>query len=302
MKVAVIGAGAVGMLVAAYLKKEALDVTILTRGEKLSRELTEKGVTLTVGDISSTVEMKAEKFVAKDIHTYDLIFLAVKQYHLPELMSELNVLEESKLPAFVFLQNGMGHLTLLKEFKGLTSYIGIVEHGVLKRSPYEVVHTGIGQIKFGVYSGQVDVLEKLTALIHNVNFKMEIASEWLDIMTRKLVVNACINPLTALFRVENGKLRENPYFLKLMRYLFDEATETLEYMEKDLLWEEVLRICLATGKNRSSMLRDIESYNPTEIEAISGYVLANRKIDLPYTTFVYESIKGIEREGEGVCE
>src|SRR5690606_69523 len=103
----------------------------------------------------------------------------------------------------------------------------------------------------------------------------------------KLVANAVINPLTAIFQVTNGTLLTNDYLFKLMRNLFHETVRVLE-LEEQKLWDYVVTICKQTAKNQSSMLRDIQAKRRTEIDAISGYIIERAKeqgINVPYTIF-----------------
>jgi 2-dehydropantoate 2-reductase len=120
-------------------------------------------------------------------------------------------------------------------------------------------------------------------------------------LSEKLLVNAAINPVTALFKVENGMLLENPHYLNMMEFLFEESIQVLGLQkQKERLLEDLYRVCRNTKNNRSSMLRDIDSGRKTEIDSISGYILRLGKqkgIDTSKTRMMYESIKGIEWEG-----
>ncbi|MGI0156698.1 MAG: ketopantoate reductase family protein, partial [Thermoplasmata archaeon] len=109
---------------------------------------------------------------------------------------------------------------------------------------------------------------------------------------RKALVNAAINPVTALHGVPNGRLRETPY-REESRVLLREAQRAAEASgfrfsdsEADADLDRVVR---ASAQNRSSMLQDRERGRPTEIDAISGALLraaSAHGIDLPATRAV----------------
>src|SRR5699024_8556284 len=115
-------------------------------------------------------------------------------------------------------------------------------------------------------------------------------------LQRKLVINAVINPLTALFRVTNGQLITNPYFKKIMNELYDEIILCLPKIKEVVTISDVEHICQATHTNQSSMLKDIIHQRPTEVEAILGYIrnkAREKQLNLPLTHFLYDSIKGL---------
>jgi len=114
---------------------------------------------------------------------------------------------------------------------------------------------------------------------------------------RKALVNAAINPVTALHRVPNGRLRESPYREEASALLREaqRAAAAAGYAFSDAEADRELdRVVRATAENRSSMLQDRERGRPTEIEAISGEVLATAAahgLDLPRTRAVVEQLR-----------
>ena len=109
---------------------------------------------------------------------------------------------------------------------------------------------------------------------------------------RKALMNAAINPITALNGVTNGRLLEEPYRAAAVRLLREaqQAAAAAGYeipnAEADGELDRVLR---ETAENRSSMLQDWERGRPTEVDAISGEILRVAEahhIDLPETRAV----------------
>ncbi len=290
MKIGIIGGGSIGLLFAGYLA-ESHDVTIFTRTEHQANEINKKGITIEKKNNVKTFNVQA-KISSSSVKEMDLLFIAVKQYILTDLLTQLKDIE--KVGMICFLQNGMGHIEHIKQLQNATILVGIVEHGALKVDNTTVIHTGIGQTKIGTYKGNVPVLENI-----HTDFPIEFHDDWFDILSNKLVVNAVINPLTALYRVKNGELLENSYFHKQMKNVFRDIVSIIPTNEEKM-WELVTTICKNTASNKSSMLRDIEEGRKTEIDAILGYILIEakkRKRELTITQFLYDSLKGIEYKG-----
>ncbi|OLO40786.1 2-dehydropantoate 2-reductase [Alkalihalophilus pseudofirmus] len=303
MNIGVIGGGAIGLLLAAYLRKSGFNVTLYTRSQKQATQLEESGIKLRTREGSEMVSVVSRTMEDVCVLEEDLIFVTVKQFHLKKLFDSIDL---SKHPqAMVFLQNGMGHLSVIRNLPVQSLFVGVVEHGAMRTSMTDVHHTGIGVIKIGAVRGEIQRWSNVWKVLSENDFPITVLNNWLTIMERKLIVNACINPLTALYRVTNGTLVSNPHFQKLMRSVYEETVASLEFRNDDGMWEEVLAICEKTANNRSSMLRDIENNNETEIDAITGYVLQKgeeKGIPIAITAFLYESIKGIEREAREKVE
>lgn len=302
MKVAIIGGGAVGLLVAAYLYKGNIKTRIYSRRAEQAFLLNEHGLEIIKNGLKEKYEVKADPFSKGLNNDEDLIIITVKQYDLPPIIKYLT---ENKINTPVlFLQNGMSHISMLSNLYSDSIYVGVVEHGVLKYSGACISHTGEGCIKLALYSGSTAPINEILNSLNNVGFKMVLEDEWYPILVKKLVVNAVINPLTALYGVRNGRLLENKFYFHNMKLLFDEIIKVVHLSDMEGLWEDVVSICQNTGGNYSSMYKDIELRRQTEIHAILGYLLEEgekRGLPMPLSRFLYYSIKGMEniREEEG---
>lgn len=297
MAVSVIGAGSVGLLFSAYLKKANVDVNLYTRTKEQAEIIRKEGLHLFVNDAEFSYKVQAKPITAVDTLDDEIILVAVKQYQLNNLKQILR--KNSKGKIFLFLQNGLGHLSFLKELHDCQIFLGMVEHGAKKIAANKVIHTGIGTTNIARFTNSQPLDEP--TFYHKWNqeqFPFAYRSDWYEMVARKLVANAVINPLTAIFRVKNGQLLTNPYLKQMMHSLWLETVEVLR-LQSEELWDYLVDICRKTQANESSMLRDIQAKRPTEIDAISGYIIERAKsqnIYVPYTTFVYNSIKALECE------
>jgi len=106
-------------------------------------------------------------------------------------------------------------------------------------------------------------------------------TEWVEdvesILWEKLLVNAAINPLTALFNCPNGRLALDPTLQAILRDIVAEALPLVRPHGVKLSLDEAIArvetVCRATAENISSMLQDIRRGKRTEIDFINGAVV-----------------------------
>lgn len=231
MKIGIVGPGAIGLLYTFYLQKNNQDVTLFTRTAKQAEELNEIGVTCIRDGRCETVYpsvLPIESMVAQNL---DYIFIAVKQYHIDDVLPFVE-----GASSLIFLQNGMSHLQKMLNIGSKNIAVGIVEHGAKKEGGHIVHHTGIGVTKFGVVCGQSIHFKKIFNYFPVAYFPVQIETDWEEIMHKKLVVNVCINPLTALLGVKNGELITNRFFYQMMEQVFQEAAFLIRG-EKEMVWQ-----------------------------------------------------------------
>lgn len=119
-------------------------------------------------------------------------------------------------------------------------------------------------------------LGPLEEALLSARFNLQIVDDAQSLIWGKLVINAAINPLTALLRVSNGELLERPAAREVMGALARETADvataervTLPFSNPVYAAEDVAR---KTAGNHSSMFQDIRRGAPTEIDAICGAV------------------------------
>jgi 2-dehydropantoate 2-reductase len=116
----------------------------------------------------------------------------------------------------------------------------------------------------------------------------------------KLVVNAAINPLTALLGVPNGKLLHLHAARILMTNTAHEVAAVAAAMGMHLPFEDpvaqVEEVARKTATNRSSMLQDIQRDAPTEIDAICGAIIKTGielGVPTPVNDTLYHLVKAL---------
>ncbi|MFB4167601.1 2-dehydropantoate 2-reductase [Virgibacillus sp. JSM 102003] len=292
MDIGIIGGGSTGLLLGSYLAKEH-NVTIYVKREQQKRVLNKNGIS--TPELNESISVKS--FLISEMRGEDYLIVCVKQHHVSQVVPFINL--KNKEATVIFLQNGMGHIPLLQEMSQPV-LVGVVEHGALRINDHIVEHTGRGVIKLASFSGNQDKLESVAYDLDQQQFSFKGFSDWKDLLKEKLIINAVINPITALFHIKNGDIFKNLYIQSIACELCREAAVVLE-LDYEQQWERVQEVAEKTGNNISSMLKDLQENRKTEIEAICGYLIKKSNHSIPYTTFLYTSIKGLE-EQKGIKE
>lgn len=297
MKVGVIGGGAIGLLLSYFLKINGHEPVIYTRTNAQAEFLNQNGITYR--DQSS--KENNVNVQAHDVKHYSgeepYCIISVKQTSIPEL----RFLKDEKFQdvSYLFLQNGISHLKFLESLPHKNLSVGVVEHGALKDGYSTVNHLGEGRIK--VSSFKSDSSNEWVEILHALNFPVTAESNWKEMLYVKLIMNASINPLTAILRIPNGQLIENEYALSIMKELFEETILVLEMNKKrEELWKELLVLCRNTSFNRSSMLKSVESGQQTEIDSITGEIIErakNRNLQVPCSMHMFKAVKALDWRG-----
>lgn len=292
MRIGIIGAGAVGLLFAHYLGKHH-EITIYTRRENQAIELNERGMNLIYNGDCLASHLKA---TAKSTYDEQVLLITVKQYNLQDVIEKL---KEMPRKTIIFLQNGIGHLKFFSKLAHHELFVGVVEHGALKIDDRTVHHTGVGMTKFAAVHKESYLHKAFDQ--KDPCFPFQVEEDFHQLLMEKLIVNAAINPLTAILNCRNGELIHNKHYQVLMHSIFKEVYD-VAYFKKDeqTLWNHVQSICEKTAKNESSMLKDIKAGRQTEIEAIIGSLLVKAETKgkaVPYLTFIYHAVTQLERRG-----
>ncbi|MGM0789100.1 MAG: 2-dehydropantoate 2-reductase [Bacillota bacterium] len=294
MKIGIIGGGAIGLLFAAYLQK-GHDVTLYVRSEEQKKLISSYGISLLAEGrehISSVQVLLTDEWKGEE----ELSIIAVKQYDIHPLISIINDNQAAPPSSFLFLQNGMGHLSLLHELRARAILVGTVEHGALKKDARTVQHTGAGRTNIAVFSGEgteaAECLEETSG-----DFPFTVRKDYKEMLLQKLVINAVVNPLTGILQVKNGELIENPFYYIVVQKYFAEIAAVLELSDPEEAFDALISVCRKTSSNTSSMLKDLQNQRQTEADAILGYILGEadkKNKHAPLVHAFYSCIKGKE--------
>lgn len=172
------------------------------------------------------------------------------------------------------LQNGVGNREKLAQVLGPERVVwGATTLGATMLAPGLVRSGGDGVVTLGIHAGT----EPLVDLLGHAAFVVDTVADISSTQWGKLVINACINPLTAILDVANGELLSISHARKLMGLVSREAASVavakgirLPYPDPVVASEAIAR---RTARNYSSMLQDVRRGAPTELDVITGAIL-----------------------------
>jgi len=273
-------------------------ITYITRTKEQAQKLREFGVTRIQANeekLNVTVGATTE---FDEAPTDALWIVAVKVYHLKELEMDLQSLPVTT--PLLFIQNGLSHLQMLERMKQSEIYIATIEHGAMRKDDTTVLHTGLGVTKVAPYKN-MSRSSLLVSAFQSPSFEIEVMEDAYAITLRKAVLNACVNPITAVLNMKNGELLTNTQANHLMRATFAEIERAFPEINQTLTLENVLALCEKTALNDSSMLQDLQNFRKTEIEPIVGALISLAKArnkELPILTGLYHLVLALEIKGD----
>ena len=309
MKIAIIGPGALGTLLAASLKtksnpKTPFDLWLLDYKPERAKLLNEQGLILEKNDqlLNCKINATADP---KEIGPTDIIILCVKYPDVAAGLQQAAKLAHSD-SLLVTLQNGIGHLELLKTGKGSPAIIlGITALGANLVSPGHVRYAGSGLTRIGFLKSasfaRSLLLAQVCNLLNDSGMETAIVDNILDYVWTKLLINVGINALTAIHRCPNGELLESDDTLNTLAAAVKEGEAVARAMGIQVPDDPLamtVDVCRKTARNLSSMLQDINNKKPTEIDSINGEIVAaGRKFGIPVSVNeeLFQRIKEIEK-------
>jgi len=256
---------------------------------------------------NATTEKDSSALSSQDDENIDCLIVTVKA---PQTVRALKSVCHRLTPesTVLLLQNGIGTIDELNSevfpdpCQRPNYMSGIISHGLLRKEPFRVSHTGIGTTmlsplpstmppksaegKDGDWAPSTKYLLRTLTLTPQLVAVAETPTALLQHQLEKLAMNCVINPLTVLLDCENGELLSKYNVARAMRLLLLEistvicslpelqgvpgvnvrfAPERLRYM--------AIQLANKTAKNTSSMLQDVRNSKKTEIEYLNGYII-----------------------------
>ena len=313
MNILVIGAGGVGIGLAASVASQGADVSVYARGET-AKAIKENGIKRT--GLFKHYEIKNipvyEDYGEIPKNTFDYVFICSKTTANEDIADNLNrsrdILKDSA--KIIIFQNGFANDEYyLKYFTQKQVFSARVITGFTRpeRHVSEVtVYTE--PILLGSLQGEnPNELQEVADLITESGIKCEITNEVDRYLWAKMLYNCTLNPLGAILDVTYGQLTENPYTLKIMNSIIDEIFDVIEASPYETLWKTpdeyrdifYSKLVPDTYNHYSSTHQDIQRRIPTEIDSLNGRVIRLGKkynIDVETNKLIYNLIKAIESD------
>jgi 2-dehydropantoate 2-reductase len=303
MKIAIIGAGAMGSVIGGALAKAGNDVSFLEVAQPVIDAINTRGLILEEKTgAQDTIRLKATA-EPSEIGIVDLLIAFVKCYHTESAVRNAIGLIGPDTTV-LSLQNGWGNGPKISKIVGEEKLLlGVSYHSATVSRPGHVLHVGKGMTYIGEpKGGSTERVQRVAAVFQEAGIDVTPSTHVLKEIWSKLALNACTLPTSALLRFFAPELVQHETMLLLMRELLEEVVAVARTqnipLEFDERWEAItglLKKCAPTAK--SSMLQDVEQCRATEIDVINGAIVdAGRRLNVatPYNNSMLWMVKSLE--------
>ncbi|WMJ75966.1 MULTISPECIES: ketopantoate reductase family protein [unclassified Sedimentibacter] len=279
MKVAIIGAGAMGSIYGGFLAEAGNEVYFLDVYKEHVDNINRDG--LWMEGTSGDRYIKGIKATSdpNEVGVVELAIVFVKST-ITDIAIAQNKAVIGEDTIVLTLQNGLGNIekleTIVKKEQIIT---GTTSHGANLLGPGRVKHAGHGATVIGELDGKVtEKIKGIAKVLEDAGLKpVKVSTNVMGIIWDKVLVNVGINALTALTGLKNGQLLENPETENILGEAVKEAEMVAKAAGINLATpnpadhcKEVARV---TKDNISSMLADVNNKRKTEISNINGAIV-----------------------------
>jgi 2-dehydropantoate 2-reductase len=293
MKIAIVGAGAIGGWIGAKLAVRGHAVSVLARGATLAA-LQRDGLLLREGGVEHRARVQASE-QASELGAQDLVVIAVKAPALGDVARQMAPLlgadsvvmtAMNGVPWWFFDGIGGAHAGLrlksvdpqgaLQAALPSRRIVGCVVHATCSTPAPGVVQHGFGQ---GLILGEAigDPTPRTSALaatLADAGFKPTVSPRIQRDIWYKLWGNMTINPVSALTGASTDRILDEPLVEALCLRAMAEAAAIGERIGCPISQSGAERMALTRelGSFKTSMLQDVQAGKPLEIEALLGAV------------------------------
>lgn len=302
MKIAVLGAGAMGCFYGAQLSKAGQDVTLLDINVPHIEAIQARGLLVRHRDGEERITVRACR-PAEYPGIADVVIVFTKGIHSAGALASLAgaVGPETLLVSF---QNGLGHERVMGAYAdperiviGTTSFPSdLVENGVIATG-------GDGVTRMMTVCGLVTPgLERLHTVFKEAGLNPELTANVFAAIWEKAAFNAALNALMAVTSLQQGYLGQTKEGMELAHTVVDEVTGVAQKKSVPVnsarVHEMVDKLMVAHFDHCPSMLQDVLHGRVTEVDCINGAVVREAEamgILVPVTKVLYQLICVIQQ-------
>lgn len=304
MKIAILGAGALGSVIGGRLAQAGNRVTLINRNAAYLEAVRREGLILDERGRREAIQLDVAA-TPEGLAPVDLVIVLVKSFDTAATIARARGLVGAQTTV-LSLQNGLGHEEILAEAVGAEKVIaGKTYVGGVMTAPGVITAGSIGKLTvIGELSGQITPrIEAIAAAFNAAGLSCTGSENILGAMWDKLLVNVATGALSALSGLDYGNLYDLPEIAETAQGAVAEAMAvaqglgiTLETTQPSEAWAKA-----AAGLPfgfKTSMLQSLERGARTEIDFINGAVVRGGKqlgIATPVNATLVACIKGRER-------
>ena len=276
MKIAIVGAGAMGSIFGARFHQAGHETVLVDVVQSLVDAINETGVTVVRGDAETVTRVPATTDPAS-VRPVDIVVFFTKCYHTASAAESARPLVGAGT-VVASLQNGWGNGDVLAAaYPADQVVVGVTYNSGLLEGPGRVVHPAEQPTIVGAFADDGEGAARLAEALESAGLEASVASPIRPEIWKKLILNAATLPASALTGMHAGALGACPATRALVTETTREAVSVAESLGYDIEFEErittILGLLDKAGPSKASMLQDFEAGRRTEIDVINGAVV-----------------------------
>ena len=301
-KFAVVGAGPVGCIVAAFLARGGDDVTLCDVVPRLVEPASDPGIRLEgAEDLLQVIPKTLTQIDDLALDPPEVIVITVKATALPLIASAIHGFHHDGMYV-VSWQNGIDTELVLAESLGRRNVLrAVVNYGCTLKAPG---HVYLAFHHAPHYLQELDPAAEPAALgIAKALSRGGLATERTDrivnMVWRKTIMNACMNPVCAVTGMTMAQAMRDPFIFQIVDLLVKEGVQVARANEISLGWDYYpycMQYMKTAGDHKPSMLVDVESGRGTEVDFINGKLVdygEQAGVDTPYNRMIRALVKAL---------
>jgi 2-dehydropantoate 2-reductase len=307
MKIAVLGAGAMGSLYGGMLSRAGHDVVLIDVSESHIDAVNRKG--LVIDGPEELISVRVPAAMASNVKSVpELVILFTKTiYSRSALESVKHLLGPDTW--MLSLQNGLGNDALISEYLPQDRIIvGTTDFPSTFVAPGEIRSKGTGTTKIMRADGiQSDAVNKIAEILNEGGFNCIVTQDVFVAIWEKVAFNSAMNAITAATRLKLGHVGTSQ---EGRGAAFDVAREVISVANAKGIKADIDRVLALMDKDfhehadhKPSMLQDVLQKRQTEVDFINGAAVREAEklgMKIPVTKTLYQLIKVIQAHYEDI--
>jgi len=276
MKIAVLGAGAMGGLYSAYLSRHN-EVTVIDVNAQVVEKINADGLEVQEPDGTSQVYHPHAVLSTEGMEPVDLIVVFVKaMFSESALNNNRSIIGPETY--LMTLQNGSGHEDMLGKFVPQEHIIiGTTQHNASVAGFGVTKHGGSGMTHMGCVTGDVNRLQKFADAFTACGLDADVSDGVQKMIWNKMFTNVSASALTGALQVPLGYISADENAWKLCCQLIREAVDVAAALGMDFDYDEkvaeVKAVCDKSPNGLTSIYADLRDGRRSEVDTISGSIV-----------------------------
>jgi 2-dehydropantoate 2-reductase len=302
-RVAVVGAGPVGCVLAAHLANSGIEVTLCDVVKDLLAPAIDPGIKIegaaeVTGQVARTITSIDD--LAED--TPEVIFITVKATALGIISSAIEAFHKPGV-CVISWQNGIDtELVLAEHIDPKWVFRAVVNFGVNLKAP--------GHVQMGFHhpphfiqeldEESIDYTTGICELLTNAGLATKRSERLVDSVWQKAILNSALSPVCAATGKTMSQALLDPSLHEMVDELMKEGIAIARANEIQLGWNFYrygMNYLMGAGDHKPSMLIDIENNRSTEVEFINGQIInyaGHAGLRAPYNRMIRAMVKALE--------